>query len=806
MKNSRLRRHFALALALVALLCTTAAGFPAFANDEIVQEEAVILMESAEPEESPQELPLPQEESADEAAEGPEAEAPEEALTEAIPPDEEAPPTEELPPAEDPEVILPVEEAPDVQEDPPPEDESLYDRFHIWSMDDEISMTGTVDLLDADGNLLRTLTWEDNTVTVPHVAKLVFHAPKERPRVAVRVLSGSDYALFSYNEYTDGDAISIPPMSGFLYELWFGQWDQSPPPLDDPFVPQNNPLRSSGTRLRTAAYDSRGDNVVVGQRLVDTGWVLTNVMLVPGRYGGNYEDPWNEGGAAAFFFSLQNSTLRDRDVYLWITTSWDEYRYVWNRDYICSHSHGYCEWGGKAVPLVGWTGPTYLTITKIEDGWVYFDYSWLNSSGGAYWDSYQAIGGHGKYPLIPTGTPISLVKSCSLPELIANNSCYSLAGAVYGIYSDAACTMELERITTDTNGYASTAGQYSAGTYYVKELSPSAGYLLDTQVHTLTIDSAGNLSTDTPFLEDPSTALDMAAIFKSSNGASFPITSSDTVLKVEFFPNDSWSGTPSRTWYYKTVDGVCKLGDDAYLDSKRLSSDCWLDDSAKAITLPLGTVRISEEEAPAGYIKTNTVLEAKVSQDAAGSCATWHWTSAESADIHYLTDGAYLDNAAVPGQFCLSKHAPGGAAVEGCGFLLQFSTDDGATWSPVFAPPKDGDVYPGTCSSPGLADGVLFTDSTGQAQFTGLLADNSTCYRLIEVRTQGGKQLLSEPIDLGPLPLPTENEGPTREVDLTNAAVFRLPLTGGNGFALFPPLLASSAMGIAAVILQKRKS
>ena len=65
---------------------------------------------------------------------------------------------------------------------------------------------------------------------------------------------------------------------------------------------------------------------------------------------------------------------------------------------------------------------------------------------------------------------VALDKVSSNPELTDGNGCYSLAGAVYGVYSDAACTKEVARMTTDANGHAQ-ADAVPLGTYWVQELS-----------------------------------------------------------------------------------------------------------------------------------------------------------------------------------------------------------------------------------------------------------------------------------------------------------------------------------------------
>ena len=58
-----------------------------------------------------------------------------------------------------------------------------------------------------------------------------------------------------------------------------------------------------------------------------------------------------------------------------------------------------------------------------------------------------------------------------------------LAGAVFGIYSDAACTEEtlIDIVTTNDNGYA-VSSQVSAGTYFIKEITAPTGYSLNNDV------------------------------------------------------------------------------------------------------------------------------------------------------------------------------------------------------------------------------------------------------------------------------------------------------------------------------------
>ena len=61
-----------------------------------------------------------------------------------------------------------------------------------------------------------------------------------------------------------------------------------------------------------------------------------------------------------------------------------------------------------------------------------------------------------------------------------------LKKAVYGIYSDKACTDLVDKITTDGNGYVKSK-ELVAGTYYVKEITAPYGYLKNDKVQKLVV-------------------------------------------------------------------------------------------------------------------------------------------------------------------------------------------------------------------------------------------------------------------------------------------------------------------------------
>lgn len=71
-----------------------------------------------------------------------------------------------------------------------------------------------------------------------------------------------------------------------------------------------------------------------------------------------------------------------------------------------------------------------------------------------------------------------------------------LAGAVFGIYSDEDCTVLIDTVTTNKDGYA-VSTNVGAGTYYVKELVAPTGYSLNDNVYEITASWATATTTST---------------------------------------------------------------------------------------------------------------------------------------------------------------------------------------------------------------------------------------------------------------------------------------------------------------------
>lgn len=218
---------------------------------------------------------------------------------------------------------------------------------------------------------------------------------------------------------------------------------------------------------------------------------------------------------------------------------------------------------------------------------------------------------------------IQLQKTSANPELTKDNSCYSLAGAEYSIYTDKSCSKSsyFSFIRTDANGF----GVYGDGldskgnhvgsdvankTYYAKETKAPKGYKLDTTVYTFkdsgkkTVDGVSIYSftcSDKP-ANDPITVVLQKQDAKTGQastrlvGAEFTLKYYDGTYKSE---EELKNVKETRSWVIKTdSEGMATLnksylvsGDEFYYSSSDNKTPC----------LPLGTITIQESKAPENY-------------------------------------------------------------------------------------------------------------------------------------------------------------------------------------------------------------
>ena len=217
------------------------------------------------------------------------------------------------------------------------------------------------------------------------------------------------------------------------------------------------------------------------------------------------------------------------------------------------------------------------------------------------------------YEYTPTGT-VSLSKSSADTGITSGNSCYSLAGAVYGIYSDAGCSAQVTTLTTDAGGNAA-AVSLNAGTYYYKELTAPAGYALDSSVQSFTVTDGQNTAlsvSDTP-TNDPVrisiNKVDSETGDKVQGGASLENAEFTVKYYAGYYNAGNLPTNATRTWVIKTL----KTAGGNYMavlnTNYKIAGDDFYTNAKGAPVLPLGTISIEETKAPEGYSLEGAYLQ-----------------------------------------------------------------------------------------------------------------------------------------------------------------------------------------------------
>lgn len=222
---------------------------------------------------------------------------------------------------------------------------------------------------------------------------------------------------------------------------------------------------------------------------------------------------------------------------------------------------------------------------------------------------------------VHTGT-LKLVKGSTDTGISGCSSLYSLAGAVYTVYSDAACTAPVGLLTTAASGESNVL-TLNEGSYYVKETAAPPGFAADTDVHPAGV-SRDTLTTvtvnDVPVSDPPAVLLRKVdadnEIRPSGNmslgGARYAVRFYsglfDTAAQAEA------GGEPVRSWVFETdADGFVDLAD----SSRKISGDALWYAANGDVTLPLGTVVIYETLAPEGYLLSPEKYAVKITEDGA---------------------------------------------------------------------------------------------------------------------------------------------------------------------------------------------
>ena len=307
--------------------------------------------------------------------------------------------------------------------------------------------------------------------------------------------------------------------------------------------------------------------------------------------------------------------------------------------------------------------------------------------------------------------------------------------------------------TTDQDGYVYFT-DLPLGDYFYEEINTLDGYVLDNTRYSV-------------------------ALTQSGHNVDVSVVNEHFKAHLAIVKQDRDSRTP--------LPGA---GFRLYNDSGELVGEGVTDDSGRILFAGLakGSYSYQEYAAPAGYVLDDTMYPVEVAE-------------------HGKTVTVYADNARRSGTLVVSKKDATGEALLGAEYLLEYSVDSGGSWQPVHTATVNADT--GGCTSAGLNDGRLTVDSSGSAVFTGLRADGGILYRLTETKAPDGHSLLAGVVYQGKLPVKVDAGAELEDCEIINDSsycytvyvtavdceTYRLPSTGGSGFAYIPILLPTLCVG-----------
>lgn len=401
-----------------------------------------------------------------------------------------------------------------------------------------------------------------------------------------------------------------------------------------------------------------------------------------------------------------------------------------------------------------------------------------------------------------------LEKKSDNPAMTDGNNCYSLAGAVYGVWKNSSCSgAPFKRMTTDTNGHAK-VDKLPFGNYWVKEITPSKGFELDTKIYPISITETkpkATIRSVEPAGNDPMSI----QIDKIWNGEETPTVPSlaGTQFTVKYFDNmdKNTSGTPKRTWVLevqKQANGTwrCTLHDKYLVKDK--SDPLYKSPKGNPI-LPYGTYWIKETQHAPGYTFEGT------------------WGN---------KDGSVSVSTSEPYITVVDKTTSGGINLWG-GNEYTGHNKPHDTSIKIRKVDENGRPLAGAkfklVDSKGKLISTKTSGSDGYVTWDKLYPD---IYTVTEIQAPNGKNLLAEDIEIH-LPMRiTEEDIKKYNIDrsklsewdkeeqcyylfdvtyeISNHATFEAPMTGGfTDFMTFLPLVGGMAgfAGVGAVAMKKKR-
>ena len=237
---------------------------------------------------------------------------------------------------------------------------------------------------------------------------------------------------------------------------------------------------------------------------------------------------------------------------------------------------------------------------------------------------------------VPQRGSIDLLKQSASPAITRGHPGYSLAGAVYGVYTDAGCTKLFREMRTaldeSGDGYCR-IDEVPIGSYWVREIKrPLEGYALDTRTYAITVTDRTVSRVNATSVTDRAKLNPLSLLIQKKDAqsgtahAQGAATLEDAHFRIDYYPvkgasvEDVAALDPAASWTVRTNTEGAFLLDQAESTFTRTRADDTIEEvpykvggspfyklPSGRIALPIGTYAIQEVKAPAGYLLDEAV-------------------------------------------------------------------------------------------------------------------------------------------------------------------------------------------------------
>ncbi len=283
---------------------------------------------------------------------------------------------------------------------------------------------------------------------------------------------------------------------------------------------------------------------------------------------------------------------------------------------------------------------------------------------------------------------IALQKTSSNTSITDNNACYSLAGAKYGVFETSAKALTrnesaaLATYTTNDAGIWQSGMDYSAGTYYVTELSAPKGFALNEEVIRVVVNGGeiASVSTAEAPLAGPATMQlqkqDVTTGTHAQGDASLAGAEITFCYYDGYYSASNLPETPTRTIVVPTNENGIASPANSGVETHDANSYYY--DEHGSVVFPLGTITAIETKAPEGYtLGSPTLYVFHITQNDNGTSAQSQLVSPSNSPT--TNEGALIiSNAISRGRLILGKTSretqdyleQGAASLEGWTFEI----------------------------------------------------------------------------------------------------------------------------------------